>query len=184
MSYDKTDVSRRMSGAVNSLKDDYLGLRTGRASTAMLDPILVDAYGSKMPLNQLSSISAPESRLLLIQVWDQTMVLQVEKSIRESDLGLNPQTEGNSIRVPIPELSEERRLEIVKVAGKYAEQSKIAIRNVRRDAVESVRKSEKDKEISEDEKRSFEIEIQKLTDDFISEVDSLLAQKEIDIKTV
>ena len=184
MSYDKTDVSRRMSGAVNSLKDDYLGLRTGRASTAMLDPILVDAYGSKMPLNQLSSISAPESRLLLIQVWDQTMVLQVEKSIRESDLGLNPQTEGNSIRVPIPELSEERRLEIVKVAGKYAEQSKVAIRNVRRDAVESVRKSEKDKEISEDEKRSFEIEIQKLTDDFISEVDNLLAQKEIDIKTV
>ena len=184
MSYDKTDVSRRMSGAVNSLKDDYLGLRTGRASTAMLDPILVDAYGSKMPLNQLSSISAPESRLLLIQVWDQTMVLQVEKSIRESDLGLNPQTEGNSIRVPIPELSEERRLEIVKVAGKYAEQSKVAIRNIRRDAVESVRKSEKDKEISEDEKRSFEIEIQKLTDDFISEVDSLLAQKEIDIKTV
>ena len=182
MSYDKTDVSRRMSGAVNSLKDDYLGLRTGRASTAMLDPILVDAYGSKMPLNQLSSISAPESRLLLIQVWDQTMVLQVEKSIRESDLGLNPQTEGNSIRVPIPELSEERRLEIVKVAGKYAEQSKVAIRNIRRDAVESVRKSEKDKEISEDEKRSFEIEIQKLTDDFISEVDSLLAQKEIDIK--
>ena len=184
MSYDKTDVSRRMSGAVNSLKDDYLGLRTGRASTAMLDPILVDAYGSKMPLNQLSSISAPESRLLLIQVWDQTMVLQVEKSIRESDLGLNPQTEGNSIRVPIPELSEERRLEIVKVAGKYAEQSKVAIRNVRRDAVESVRKSEKDKEISEDEKRSFEIEIQKLTDDFIIEVDSLLAQKEIDIKTL
>ena len=184
MSYDKTDVSRRMSGAVNSLKDDYLGLRTGRASTAMLDPILVDAYGSKMPLNQLSSISAPESRLLLIQVWDQTMVLQVEKSIRESDLGLNPQTEGNSIRVPIPELSEERRLEIVKVAGKYAEQSKVAIRNIRRDAVESVRKSEKDKEISEDEKRSFEIEIQKLTDDFISEVDNLLAQKEIDIKTV
>ncbi len=184
MSYDKTDVSRRMSGAVNSLKDDYLGLRTGRASTAMLDPILVDAYGSKMPLNQLSSISAPESRLLLIQVWDQTMVLQVEKSIRESDLGLNPQTEGNSIRVPIPELSEERRLEIVKVAGKYAEQSKVAIRNIRRDAVESVRKSEKDKEISEDEKRSFEIEIQKLTDDFISEVDSLLAQKEIDIKTL
>ena len=184
MSYDKTDVSRRMSGAVNSLKDDYLGLRTGRASTAMLDPILVDAYGSKMPLNQLSSISAPESRLLLIQVWDQTMVLQVEKSIRESDLGLNPQTEGNSIRVPIPELSEERRLEIVKVAGKYAEQSKVAIRNIRRDAVESVRKSEKDKEISEDEKRSFETEIQKLTDDFISEIDSLLAQKEIDIKTV
>ena len=184
MSYDKTDVSRRMSGAVNSLKDDYLGLRTGRASTAMLDPVLVDAYGSKMPLNQLSSISAPESRLLLIQVWDQTMVLQVEKSIRESDLGLNPQTEGNSIRVPIPELSEERRLEIVKVAGKYAEQSKVAIRNVRRDAVESVRKLEKDKEISEDEKRSFEIEIQKLTDDFISEVDSLLAQKEIDIKTL
>ena len=184
MSYDKTDVSRRMSGAVNSLKDDYLGLRTGRASTAMLDPILVDAYGSKMPLNQLSSISAPESRLLLIQVWDQTMVLQVEKSIRESDLGLNPQTEGNSIRVPIPELSEERRLEIVKVAGKYAEQSKVAIRNIRRDAVESVRKSEKDKKISEDEKRSFEIEIQKLTDDFISEVDSLLAQKEIDIKTL
>ena len=184
MSYDKTDVSRRMSGAVNSLKDDYLGLRTGRASTAMLDPVLVDAYGSKMPLNQLSSISAPESRLLLIQVWDQTMVLQVEKSIRESDLGLNPQTEGNSIRVPIPELSEERRLEIVKVAGKYAEQSKVAIRNIRRDAVESVRKSEKDKEISEDEKRSFEIEIQKLTDDFISEIDSLLAQKEIDIKTL
>ena len=184
MSYDKTDVSRRMSGAVNSLKDDYLGLRTGRASTAMLDPILVDAYGSKMPLNQLSSISTPESRLLLIQVWDQTMVLQVEKSIRESDLGLNPQTEGNSIRVPIPELSEERRLEIVKVAGKYAEQSKVAIRNIRRDAVESVRKSEKDKEISEDEKRSFEIEIQKLTDDFISEIDSLLSQKEIDIKTL
>ncbi len=184
MSYDKTDISRRMNGAIASLKDDFIGLRTGRASTAMLDPILVDAYGSKMPLNQLSSISTPESRLILIQVWDQTMVLHVEKAIRESDLGLNPQTEGSSIRVPIPELSEERRLELVKVAGKYAEQSKIAIRNVRRDAVEMVRKLEKDKEISEDEKRSFEIDIQKLTDEFINQIDKILAQKEIDIKTV
>ena len=184
MAFDENDLRRRMVGAVNSLKEDFIGLRTGRASTALLDTVMVDAYGSKMPINQVASLSTPEARLILIQVWDQSMVDAVEKSIRETELGLNPQTEGSSIRIPVPELSEDRRIELVKVAGKYAEQAKISIRNVRRDIVETTRKLQKDKEISEDEKRDAENKIQNITDEFVKEIDSMLSQKEIDIKKV
>ena len=184
MTFDENDLRRRMVGAVNSLKEDFIGLRTGRASTALLDTVMVEAYGSKMPINQVASLSTPEARLILIQVWDQSMVDAVEKSIRETELGLNPQTEGSSIRIPIPELSEDRRIELVKVAGKYAEQAKISIRNVRRDVVEATRKLQKDKEISEDEKRDAENRIQNITDEHVKEIDSMLSQKEIDIKKV
>ena len=184
MTFDENDLRRRMVGAVNSLKEDFIGLRTGRASTALLDTVMVNAYGSKMPINQVASLSTPEARLILIQVWDQSMVDAVEKSIRETELGLNPQTEGSSIRIPIPELSEDRRIELVKVAGKYAEQAKISIRNVRRDIVEATRKLQKDKEISEDEKRDAENKIQNITDSYVKEIDSMLSQKEIDIKKV
>jgi len=184
MAFDENDLRRRMVGAVNSLKEEFIGLRTGRASTALLDTVAVDAYGSKMPINQVASLSTPEARLILIQVWDQSMVDAVEKSIRETELGLNPQTEGSSIRIPIPELSEDRRIELVKVAGKYAEQAKISIRNVRRDIVEATRKLQKDKEISEDEKRDAENKIQNITDEYVKEIDSMLSQKEIDIKKV
>jgi len=184
MTFDLSDTSRRMDGAVTALESDFQGLRTGRASIAMLDPINVDAYGSKMPINQLGNISAPEPRMLTVQVWDQGMVAAVEKAIRESDLGLNPQTEGNLIRLPIPDLSAERRVELAKVAGKYAEQARIAIRNVRRDSIEDVRKLEKDGEFGEDERHGLEAKIQKLTDDAVARVDSMLAAKEKDIKTV
>ncbi len=184
MSADLTDITRRMKGAVSSLETDFAGLRTGRASTAMLDPVQVDAYGSKMPINQLGNISAPESRLLTVQVWDQTMGAAVEKALRESDLGLNPQTEGALIRLPIPDLSAERRVELAKVAGKYAEQARVAVRNVRRDGIDMVRKMEKDGDFGEDERHSLEARIQKMTDDAIAEIDTMLASKETDIKTV
>ena len=184
MAFDENDLRRRMVGAVNSLKEDFIGLRTGRASTALLDTVMVDAYGSKMPINQVASLSTPEAKLILIQVWDQSMVNAVEKSIRETELGLNPQTEGSSIRIPVPELSEDRRIELVKVAGKYAEQAKVSIRNVRRDVVEATRKLQKDKEISEDEKRDAENRIQNITDEHVKEIDRMLSQKEIDIKKV
>ncbi len=184
MAFDEKDLRRRMVGAVNSLKEDFIGLRTGRASTALLDTVMVDAYGSKMPINQVASLSTPEAKLILIQVWDQSMVDAVEKSIRETELGLNPQTEGSSIRIPVPELSEDRRIELVKVAGKYAEQAKVSIRNVRRDVVEATRKLQKDKEISEDEKRDAENRIQNITDEHVKEIDRMLSQKEIDIKKV
>ena len=184
MTFDDKDLRRRMNGAVNSLKDEFIGLRTGRASTALLDTLKVNAYGSKMPINQIASLSAPEARLLLIQVWDQSMVNSIEKSIRESDLGLNPQTEGGTIRIPIPELSEERRIELVKVAGRYSEQAKVSIRNVRRDIIDFIRKQEKDSAISEDEKRDSESKIQNITDEYIKEIDILLSQKEQDIKSI
>ena len=184
MTFDENDLRRRMVGAVNSLKEDFIGLRTGRASTALIDTVMVEAYGSKMPINQVASLSTPESRLILIQVWDQSMVDAVEKSIRETELGLNPQTEGSSIRIPVPELSEDRRIELVKVAGKYAEKAKVSIRNVRRDVVEATRKLQKDKEISEDVKRDAENRIQNITDEHVKEIDSMLSQKEIDIKKV
>ncbi len=184
MTMDLNDTTRRMEGAVSSLESDFQGLRTGRASISMLDPITADAYGSKMPINQLGNISAPEARLLTVQVWDQSMVAPVEKAIRESDLGLNPQTEGNLIRLPIPDLSAERRAELAKVASKYAEQGRIAIRNIRRDAIETARKLEKDGEFGEDERHGLEAKIQKLTDDFVAKIDAMLASKEADIKTV
>ena len=178
------EFKKRMQGSINSLKENFIGLRTSRANTSILDPLLVDAYGSKMPINQLASISTPESRLLAVQVWDQGLVSSVEKSIRESDLGLNPQTEGNLIRLPIPELSLERRQEIVKVAAKYSEQAKVSIRNIRRDAIENVRKLEKGGEISEDEKFDFENEIQKITDEFVNEVENLFNLKQTDILNI
>ena len=184
MTMDLNDTTRRMEGAVSSLESDFQGLRTGRASISMLDPITADAYGSKMPINQLGNISAPEARLLTVQVWDQSMVAPVEKAIRESDLGLNPQTEGNLIRLPIPDLSAERRAELAKVASKYAEQGRIAIRNIRRDAIETARKLEKDGEFGEDERHGLEAKIQKLTDDFVAKIDAMLTSKEADIKTV
>ena len=178
---DMNDVSRRMDASVVSLSSDFSGLRAGRASTTMLDPVIVDAYGSKMPLNQLSNVSAPESRLLTVTVWDAGLSEAVEKAIRDSGLGLNPQAEGSVIRIPIPDLSEERRKEMVKVAGKYAEASRVAIRNIRREAIEAVRKAEKEGGMSEDERHSLENEAQKLTDSHISKVDDMLAQKEKDI---
>ena len=181
---DMNDVSRRMDASVVSLSNDFSGLRAGRASTTMLDPVIVDAYGSKMPLNQLSNVSAPESRLLTVTVWDAGLAEAVEKAIRDSGLGLNPQAEGSVIRIPIPDLSEERRKEMVKVAGKYAEASRVAIRNIRRDAIEAVRKAEKEGGMSEDERHSLENEAQKLTDSHISKVDDMLAQKEKDILNV
>jgi ribosome recycling factor len=184
MTMNLSDTTRRMEGALASLESDFQGLRTGRASISMLDPVTADAYGSKMPINQLGNISAPEARMLTVQVWDQSMVAPVEKAIRESDLGLNPQTEGNLIRLPIPDLSAERRVELAKVASKYAEQSRVAIRNIRRDAIETARKLEKDGEFGEDERHGLEAKIQKLTDDFIGKIDSMLASKEADIKTV
>ena len=181
---DMNDVSRRMDASVVSLSNDFSGLRAGRASTTMLDPVIVDAYGSKMPLNQLSNVSAPESRLLTVTVWDAGLSEAVEKAIRDSGLGLNPQAEGSVIRIPIPDLSEERRKEMVKVAGKYAEASRVAIRNIRREAIEAVRKAEKEGGMSEDERHSLENEAQKLTDSHISKVDDMLAQKEKDILSV
>ena len=182
--YDIDDIKRRMEGSVTSLKSEFMGLRAGRASTAMLEPIMVDAYGSKMPMNQVGNISAPESRLLTVTVWDASMTAAVEKAIRESDLGLNPMTEGNLIRVPIPDLSEDRRKEMVKVAGRYAEAARVAVRNVRRDGIEAIRSAEKDGLLSEDERHSEEGEVQKLTDQYVKLIDESLANKEREITQV
>ena len=178
---DKADLTRRMDGALDSLKSDYAGLRTGRASASMLEPVVVDMYGSKMPMNQVGNITVPESRMLTVQVWDASAVSAVEKAIRESGLGLNPQAEGSVIRVPIPELNEERRKELTKVAGQYAESARVAIRNVRRDGMDSIKNN---KEYSEDDKKRFEKEVQDLTDIKIKVVDEALSEKEKDIMTV
>lgn len=184
MSLDLDDTKKRMQGAIASLETEFQGLRTGRASAGMLEPITVDAYGARMPINQVGNISVPEARLLTVQVWDQSMTPAVEKAIRESDLGLNPQSEGSLIRIPVPDLSSERREELAKVAGKYAEAARVSIRNVRRDAIEQVRKGEKDGDYGEDERHGLEAKIQKLTDEKVSKVDEMLANKEKDIKTV
>ena len=181
---DLDDVKRRMEASVGSLRNEFSGLRAGRANTGMLEPVLVDAYGSKMPLNQVSNISVPESRMLTVTVWDAGLVQATEKAIREAGLGLNPQAEGNVIRVPVPELSEDRRKEMVKVAGKYAEGGRVAVRNIRRDAMETVKKDEKEGGMSEDERRALEGQIQKLTDAHIEQIDDMLAKKESDILSV
>lgn len=181
---DLKDIQRRMDGAVQALKREFAGLRTGRAAPSLLETIDVNAYGGIMPLNQLASISAPEPRMLSVQVWDQTVVKAVEKGIRESGLGLNPITEGAVLRVPIPELNEERRTELTKVAGKYAEDARVAIRNVRRDGMEHAKRSEKDGEISQDEMRRLSDSIQKLTDEFIGKVDATLEEKQNEIMQV
>ncbi len=181
---DLDDIKRRMEDSLNSLKTEFMGLRAGRASTAMLEPIMVEAYGSKMPMNQVGNISVPEPRLLTVTVWDAGLTSSVEKAIRESDLGLNPMAEGTLIRVPIPDLSEERRKDMVKVAGRYAEAARVAVRNVRRDGIEAARKLEKDSEISEDERHDLETDIQKLTDDHVKQIDDALSNKETEITQV
>ena len=180
----KDDLVKRMDGAINSFGGDLVGLRTGRASTNMVDGILVDAYGQKMPIDQVGSISVPEARMISIQVWDKGLVIAVEKAIHESGLGLNPQTDGELIRIPIPELNEERREELSKIAGKYAEQSRVAIRNVRRDGMDEIKKIEKDGTIGKDRAVDLSNEVQELTDDYIKKIDEMLSQKENEIRQV
>lgn len=184
MSFNSADLKRRMEGALESFSSELSGLRTGRATTAMLDTVTVEAYGSRMPLNQCGSVTVPEPRLLNVQVWDNSLIKAVEKAIRDAGLGLNPQPDGNLIRVPVPELNTERRTELTKVAGKYAESARIAVRNVRRDGMDTLKKLEKDGKISEDEKKRHEDEVQKLTDKHIGDIDKKLADKEKDIMTV
>ncbi|MFC3097860.1 ribosome recycling factor [Alteraurantiacibacter palmitatis] len=181
--YDKADVERRMAGAVEALKSDLSGLRTGRANTALLDPVVVEVYGAMMPLNQVATVSAPEPRMLSVQVWDRANVTAVEKGIAHANLGLNPMIDGNTLRLPLPDLTQERRKELAKLAGKYAEQAKIAIRNVRRDANEALKEDEKKKDISEDDRKRLEEEVQKMTDKFVAEVDAAAAAKEKEILT-
>jgi ribosome recycling factor len=182
--FDLGDLKRRMQGALNALKHDLGSLRTGRASPNLLDPIHVDAYGSSMPIAQVATVSVPEPRLLSVSVWDRSMVHAVEKAIRDSDLGLNPLTEGQTIRLRIPEMNEQRRKEMVKVAHKYAEEARIAVRHVRRDGIDLLKKLKKDGAMSEDEERRHEQEVQKATDQSIAEVDSLLATKGTEIMHV
>ena len=184
MSADMDDLQRRMEGALNTLKSDFGGLRTGRASTTLLEPIMVEAYGQQMPMSQVGTISAPEPRLLSVQVWDKGQVSFVEKAIREAGLGLNPMADGQMVRVPLPELNEERREELVKIAGKYAEQCRVAVRNVRRDGMDQLKKGEKDGEISQDEQKSLSDDVQKLTDDYVEKIDETLSQKEAEIRQV
>jgi len=179
--YDKNDLQRRMDGATDSLKSDLIGLRTGRASTNLLDPITVEVYGAQMPLNQVATVSAPEPRLLSVQVWDKGNVNSVEKAIRSAGLGLNPISDGQMIRLPIPDLTEERRKELAKLAGQYAEKARIAVRNVRRDGMDALKADEKKHEISEDERKRLETEVQKMTDVTIADIDSAAHAKEQEI---
>jgi ribosome recycling factor len=181
--YDKADVERRMKGAVEALKSDLQGLRTGRANTSLLDPVVVEVYGSMMPLSQVATVSAPEPRMLSVQVWDKSNMTPVEKGIAHANLGLNPIIDGQTLRLPIPDLTQERRKELAKLAGQYAEKAKIAIRNVRRDAMESLKTDEKKKEISEDDRKRSEEQVQKLTDQFVKETDEAAAKKEQEILT-
>ena len=182
--FDRKDLNRRMQGALNVFNDDLKGLRTGRASVGLLEPVTVDAYGSQMPLTQVATLSAPEARLLTVQVWDKSVVAAVELAIRDGNLGLNPIAEGQMIRVPIPELTEDRRKELVKVAHKYAEQTRVAIRNVRRDGMEVLKRQEKGGEISQDEHRDISVEVQTLTDKHIAHVAEMLGTKEQEILQV
>ena len=179
--YDKGDIQRRMHGAVEVLKHDLGGLRTGRASTALLDPIHVEVYGANMPLNQVATVSAPEPRLLSVQVWDRSNISAVEKANRKAGLGINPVTDGQNIRLPIPDLTEDRRKELAKLAHQYAEKARIAVRNVRGDARDALKTDEKKKEISEDEHKRLDAEVQKLTDEAIKEIDEILTAKDKEI---
>ncbi|GAC1336193.1 MAG: ribosome recycling factor [Beijerinckiaceae bacterium] len=182
--FDLADIQRRMQGAIGSLKHELGGLRTGRASASLVEPVHVDAYGQSMPLTQVASISVPESRMISIQVWDRSMVGAVEKAIRDSNLGLSPTTEGQTLRIRIPELNEQRRKELVKVAHKYAEEARIAVRHVRRDGIDHLKKLMKDKSISEDDEKRHETEVQKATDKAVGEIDQALAVKEKEIMQV
>jgi ribosome recycling factor len=184
MSFQLDEFSRRMDGAVEALRKEFAGLRTGRASTGMLDPIMVDVYGSMMPLNQVGTVGVPEPRLLTVQVWDKGSVKAVEKAIRDAGLGLNPQPDGQLIRVPVPELNQERRAEIVKIAGRYAETARVAVRNVRRDAMDALKKAEKDNKITEDEHKSWADKVQKQTDEHIKKIEDALSAKEKDVTQI
>ena len=178
------DLRRRMDGALEVLRKEFGGLRTGRASAGLLEPVTVSAYGGTSPLNQVANISVPEPRMITVQVWDRAIVKAVDKAIREAGLGLNPQTEGQTIRVPIPDLNEERRRELTRVSAKYAEQARVAVRNVRRDGIEVLKRREKDAEISQDDHRKLQREIQHLTDDYVRRIDEALAQKDREILQV
>ena len=179
-----SDLRKKMTSAFDVVHKDFSGLRTGRASPTLLESVVVDAYGSRMHINQVGNINIPEPRLLTVQVWDESLTQAVEKAIRDAGLGLNPSATGSVIRVPLPELSEERRKELVKVAGKYAEQGRIAVRNIRRDGMDQVKAMEKDGDLSEDDSHRLADEIQKVTDEFIKKVDESLSQKEKEIMSV
>jgi ribosome recycling factor len=184
MAFDLNDIERRMDGAVEALKKEFAGLRTGRASAGLLDPIKVDAYGTPTPINQVGTVSVPEPRMLSVQVWDGSLAPAVDKAIRNSSLGLNPVVEGTLIRIPIPPLNEERRADLAKTAGSYAENGRVAVRNVRRDGMDSLKTAEKDNEISEDEHKKFADRVQKATDARINEIDALLKTKQDEITQV
>src|SRR5258706_6690899 len=172
------DLRRRMDGAVEVLRKEFGGLRTGRASASLLEPVTVSAYGGTVPLNQLANVSVPEPRMITVQVWDRAMVKAVDKAIREAGLGLNPQTEGQVIRVPIPDLNEERRRELTRGTAKYAEQARVSVRNIRRDGVELLRRREKDADISQDEQRKLQQGVQHLTDEYVKRIGEAPAQKD------
>jgi ribosome recycling factor len=182
--FDLTELKRRMDGAVAALKHDLAGLRTGRASANLLDPISVDAYGAQTPLNQVANVSVPEPRMLSVSVWDRSLVGKVERAIRDSNLGLNPITDGTTLRIPLPELNEQRRKELVKVASGYAENAKVAARHVRRDGMDSLKKLEKDGEIGQDESRQLSERVQKMTDETIADIDRTFSDKEAEILQV
>ena len=184
MSYDKNELGRRMDGAVSTLKSELNGLRTGRASAALLDPVKVEAYGNVSPISQVGTVGTPEPRLITVQVWDKGLVKAVDKAIRDAGLGLNPQTDGQLIRIPLPELNEERRKELVKLAHKYAEAARVAVRNVRRDGMDALKKAEKDGKIGQDEHHKLGDELQKLTDGHIRDIDQALHGKEQEIMQV
>jgi ribosome recycling factor len=180
----KTDLSRRMDGALDALKREFSGLRTGRASPALLEPVKVEAYGQFMPINQVATIAVPEARMITVQVWDRSMINSVVAAIRDCGLGLNPQPDGQLVRVPLPVLTEERRIELAKTAGKYAEAARVAVRGVRRDGMEQIKGLQKKHEISEDDERDWSDEVQKLTDGYIKRIDDSLSEKEKDIRQV
>jgi len=182
--FDLAEIKRRMQGAITSLKHELNGLRTGRASAALLEPVVVLAYGQAMPINQVATVSVPESRALAVQVWDKGMVNAVDKAIRDANLGLSPTVEGQILRIRIPELNEQRRKELAKIAHKYAEESRVAVRHVRRDGMDMLKKLVKDKAISEDDEKRHEAEVQKATDASIVEIDQALAGKEKEIMQV
>ncbi|MEC9249504.1 MAG: ribosome recycling factor [Pseudomonadota bacterium] len=182
--YDEDDLKRRMDGAIESLRKEFAGLRTGRASANLLDPIKVEAYGTPTPINQVGTVSVPEPRMISVQIWDKEMVGAVDKAIRNSQLGLNPVVEGQLLRIPIPPLNEERRAELAKLAGSYAENARVAVRNVRRDGMDGLKKLEKDGTLSEDEHKSFAEDVQKLTDDAIKKIDENLKTKQEEIMQV
>ena len=181
--YDAADIERRMNGAVDALKSDLSGLRTGRANTTLLDPVMCEVYGAMMPLNQVATVSAPEPRMLSVQVWDKSNLTAVEKGIAKANLGLNPMIDGQTLRLPMPDLTEDRRKDLAKLADKYGENAKIAIRNVRRDGMESLKEDEKKKDISEDDRKRMEDDVQKSTDKYTAECDTAVEAKKKEIMT-